>query len=129
MSSVSDRSVFVKDSAPEYVYVPFLKLHVHVEDMGVVLDIRRELENELFRGRKHGTRHVRNLRCNGPLCAKALRDWMRNRKGSRANARIARYDSLIDIATRLHYNDLEAAKITRTKVLEAPGLLLFKPLV
>lgn len=95
--------------APGYMICPVLEMWVLAHEYTIVLDVYQEINQYDFRGRKHGTCHLKNLGCKGPLCKKAKRDYVRRNDTSTSEAykrKWARYDELLELLQKWHETEL-----------------------
>lgn len=86
------------EAAPGYIEEPLLGIFVYIEDYHLVFDVYEELNQYRFEGKRHGTRHLKNQGCKGPLCRKAQRDHVRAADLPPTEVyrrRWARYDDLL----------------------------------
>lgn len=104
---MSDLPPVMRDTEePGYVWFDNIKCWVRIEDAYMVLDVLDEIGQADFASKRHGTRHVRNLGCKGPLCKKALRDWRRTQyeASMKIFRPIRRFDDLLDRMLEVYDN-------------------------
>lgn len=94
-----EEPVFSKTPVEGWMFSIHVGGYISDEGAAMLLEAHIEQKDESFNSR-HGTRHCRNMGCLGPMCAKAARDYVRNRRGrgSRINTRhkYGKFDSLLD---------------------------------
>lgn len=98
------------EPASGYLYFSELDIYVLVEEFSIIFDVAQEINQIQFAGKRHGTRHLKNLGCKGPLCKKAQRDYVRTSDSSTSESygrrRWARYDELLEMLQLLHERQL-----------------------
>lgn len=98
-------TVLADCETPGWAYSEFVDAWLH--DLGVEMlnNAVAELDDPSFTSR-HGTRNTKNLGCQGPLCSKASRDYMREYRppeyGKRWSRKYSKFDTLLLRIQALH---------------------------